>query len=207
MATSSGVRRSSSPELCGGTSRPRGWRWPTGASPIKRASCVNEESPAAVPEDAADDLAGTTVCAMAPRLPRKASIVTILITFRMSISPEMRASRLCDATDMLLVTLTLKRRDYEGMLWRRETPTNVTWKAWGSAGHVWLGRLMAYRLTVQKPISGTSQSASQPIEGPASRSPAWRRWRSSLLPAKQSGAQIGMGHTSKSPGARRISCR
>ena len=126
-AASSGVRRSSSPELCGGTSRPRGWRWPTGASPIMRVSCADEESPAAVPVDAVDDLASPTVCAIAPWPPRKANIVTILITFRMSISPEMRASRLCDATDMLLVALTLKRRDYEGMLWRRETLTNVTW--------------------------------------------------------------------------------
>jgi hypothetical protein len=45
-----------------------------------------------VEEDTADDLAGPIVCAMAPRLLSKASIVTILIMFRMSISPKMRAS-------------------------------------------------------------------------------------------------------------------
>jgi hypothetical protein len=193
MATSSGVRRSSSPELCGGTSRPRGWRWPTGASPIKRASCVNEESPAAVPEDAADDLAGTTVCAMAPRLPRKASIVTILITFRMSISPEMRASRLCDATDMLLVTLTLKRRDYEGMLWRRETLTNVTRKAWGIRRTCLAWKAQGIPAHSPEADIRTSQSASQPIGKAPHRGAPLGEDGGVFIPAKQSGAQIGMG--------------
>jgi hypothetical protein len=91
-------------------------------------SCTTESGPAEEEENSADDLAGTNVCAMAPRLPMNASIVTILITFRMSISPEMRTSRICDATDMWLVTLTLRRRDYEWMLWRRKTPTDVTGK-------------------------------------------------------------------------------
>jgi hypothetical protein len=53
--------------------------------------CASESGPAAVEEDTTDDLAGPTVCAMAPRLLSKANIVTILIMFRMSISPEMRA--------------------------------------------------------------------------------------------------------------------
>jgi hypothetical protein len=88
--------------------------------------CASETEPA-VEEDAADDLAGPIVCAMAPRLLSKANIVTILIMFRMSISPEMRASPLCQATAVWFEALTLGSRDYGWMLWRRETPTNVTW--------------------------------------------------------------------------------
>ena len=34
---------------------------------------------------------------------------------------------------MWFETLTLGSRDYGWMLWRRETPTNVTRKAWGPA--------------------------------------------------------------------------
>ena len=39
----------------------------------------------------------------------------------------------CDATNLWFEMPTLRRRDYEWMLWRRETPTNVTRKAWGPA--------------------------------------------------------------------------
>jgi len=43
--------------------------------------------------DPVDDLAVPTVCAMAPRLPSKASTAMVLIRFRMSTSPEICARR------------------------------------------------------------------------------------------------------------------
>jgi len=86
-AASSAVRCSSSPRLCDGTSPTCGWRWPTGAPSTDRAFCANDNGPTTVEEDPANDPAGAAVWAKAPRPPRKANIATILVNFRITVSP------------------------------------------------------------------------------------------------------------------------
>jgi len=109
MAASSAVRRSISLGLCSGTSRARGWRWPTGAPLVDRVSDINKKRAVAVVEDPAGDLAVPTVCAMASRLQSNASTATVLMKFRMITSPDAGASMFAGATGVWSEVLTLRR--------------------------------------------------------------------------------------------------
>src|SRR5258708_35111996 len=73
-------------------SRGCGWRWPTGALPINRVSCVRDGSPVGL-AGLADDLALPMVCAIAAGLSSRVSNATVVI--KRGIGPAEIACRYC----------------------------------------------------------------------------------------------------------------
>jgi len=87
-----------------GTSLECGWRWPTGALPINRVSCISDEGAVGF-AGPADDLAFPMVCAIAAGLSNRAINATIVIKCRMIVPPEIstyRCSRCQPTADVKL---------------------------------------------------------------------------------------------------------
>jgi hypothetical protein len=87
-----------------GTSLECGWRWPTGALPINRVSCISDEGAVGF-TGPVDDLAFPTVCAIAAGLLNRANNATVVIKYRMIVPPEIstyRCSRCQPTADVKL---------------------------------------------------------------------------------------------------------
>ena len=81
-----------------GTSRARGWRWPTGASPAKRVLRITDGEDMAGLVEPGDDFAFSTVCAIATALSKRTNNTIIVIIIvdkrRMVRSPDFSALRI-----------------------------------------------------------------------------------------------------------------
>ena len=62
-----------------GTSRVRGWRWPTGAPPAKRMLRITGREDTAGIEEPGDDFALSTLCAITTELPNGTNSTMIVV--------------------------------------------------------------------------------------------------------------------------------